>query len=54
MYEGEGEEERTKIKTRQAEVIASAKAQGKTSWKHRNLSRLIRNGKQEKIQRLKQ
>lgn len=29
MYEGEGEEERTKIKTRLAEGIASAKAQYK-------------------------
>lgn len=29
MYEGEGEEERTKIKTRLAEGIASAKAQCK-------------------------
>lgn len=54
------EEERPKIKTRQAEGIAVAKAQGKHLGRPKNnyyklsLSRLINNGKQEKLQRLKQ
>lgn len=52
------EEERMKIRTRQAEGIASAKAQGKHLGRkhllHLNLNRLISNGKQEKLLLLKQ